>query len=122
MLRKTFLIFSLLLLFCAGFITLGLYLMEIEDHYGDLQEVYFESQNGDLIINKQNQTFGIISKNWRRSNVITKQNDTLDLCDFIRQNKYEILRIEKELALNDLTFEKIIKLKNEKSAKSIINN
>src|SRR6218665_2329033 len=122
MLRKTFLLFSLLLLFCAGFIKFGLYLMEIEDHYGDLQEVYFESQNGDLIINKQNQTFDIISKNWRRSNVITKQNDTLDLCDFIRQNKYEILRIEKELALNDLTFEKIIKLKNEKSAKSIINN
>ncbi|MDI9309727.1 MAG: hypothetical protein QM535_05895 [Limnohabitans sp.] len=53
--------------------------MEIEDHYGDLQEIYFESQSGDLIINTQTKKFGIITKNWKRANVITQQGDTLDL-------------------------------------------
>lgn len=100
----------------------GLYLMEIEDHYGDLQEIYFESENGDLILNKQNQTFGIISKNWKRANVITKQKDTLDLYDFVNENRYEVLRSETKLNLSDLTFEKLMKLKNEESVKSILNN
>ncbi len=63
--------------------------MEIEDHYGDLQETYFDSKNGDLIVNKKTKKFGFISKNWKRAYVITKQNDTLDLYDLINTNGKE---------------------------------
>lgn len=103
-----------------SFIGCGLYLMEIEDHYGDLQEIYFESKSGDLIINKKTKSLGIISKNWKRANIITKQKDTLDLYDFLHENKYEVLRGEQYFDLNDLTFEKIVDLKNKNAIKSIL--
>lgn len=38
------------LIFLIGMIALGFHAMEIEDHYGDLQDFYFKSRNGDLII------------------------------------------------------------------------
>lgn len=104
----------------------GLYLMEIEDHYGDLQEVYFDSKSGDVIVNKQTQKFGIITKNWKRADVITKEKDTIDLYDLIyinqKENKYEVFRSESELDLHNLTFEKIINLKAKNSIKTIIKN
>ncbi len=96
--------------------------MEIEDHYGSLQEVYFESKNGDIIVNKQTQNFGLISKDWKRIHVITKEKDTVDLYEFVNENKYEVFRSENEFYLNNLTFEKIIDLKSKKLIESIINN
>ena len=100
--------------------------MEIDDHYGDLQEVYFDSKSGDIIVNKQTQKFGIITKNWKRADVITKENDTLDLYELIytneAENKYEVFRSESELKIKDLTFDKIVKLKEEKLIETIIKN
>ena len=63
MIRKTLLRVSIALFIIVGFITWNLYLMEIDDHYGDLQEVYFDSKSGDIIVNKQTKKFGIITKN-----------------------------------------------------------
>lgn len=100
--------------------------MEIDDHYGDLQKVYFDSKSGDIIINKQTKQFGIITKNWKRADVITKENDTLDLYDLIyknqEENKYEVFRIEDELKINELNFEKILELKSKNSIETIIKN
>ena len=109
-----------------GFIVWGLHLMEIEDHYGDLQQIYFNSENGDLILIKDTKTFGIITKNWKRANAITQKNDTLDLYDLIyikeRENKYELLRSDTELNLSELTFEKIMEMKSKNSLKTILKN
>lgn len=100
--------------------------MTIEDHYGDLQQVYFDSKSGDVIVNKQTKKFGIITKNWKRVDVITKESDTLDLYDLIYttqvENKYEVFRSENELKIKDLTFDKIVKLKDEKLIETIIKN
>lgn len=100
--------------------------MEIEDHYGDLQEVYFESKDGDIIVNKETKQYGLITKNWKRANVITKENDTLDLYNFIyrneKRNSYEVLRSENELKVNSFKFEKISELKKKKLIKAIIEN
>ena len=100
--------------------------MEIEDHYGDLQEIYFDSESGDIIVNNQTQKFGIITKNWKRADVITKENDTLDLYNLIyvnqEENKYELLRSENELKINELNFRKIIELKRKNLIKTIIKN
>lgn len=115
----------MLLIFC-GLITFGLYSMEIEDHYGNLQQVYFDSKSGDIIVNKQTQKFGVITKNWKRADVITKENDTLDLYELIYsnqiENKYEVFRSENELKITELTFDKIVKLKEKNLIQTIIKN
>ena len=109
-----------------GFIVWGLHLMEIEDHYGDLQEIYFDSENGDLIVIKDTKKFGIITKNWKRADAITQNNDTLDLYNLIyskeREDKYELLRSDTELNLSELTFEKIMEMKSKYSLKTILKN
>ena len=126
MIKKIFLSSVIILIVLSGWIVFGLYLMEIEDHYGDLQEVYFDSKSGDIIVNKQTQKFGIITKSWKRADVITKENDTLDLYELIyvnqKENKYEVFRSEKELKINKLSFEKIMELKKKKLIETIINN
>ncbi len=126
MLKKTLLIIVIILLVLFGWIGFGLYLMVIEDHYGDLQDFYFDSKSGDIIVNKQTKKFGIITKNWKRADVITKENDTLDLYELIytneAENKYEVFRSESELKITDLTFDKIVKLKEEKLIETIIKN
>lgn len=113
-----------LIFFC--FITWGLYLIEIEDHYGDLQEVYFDTKNGDIIINKQTQKFGIITKNWKRADVLTKENDTLDLYELIYingiENKYEVFKTKDELKISELSYQKIIDLKNKKMLETVAKN
>jgi len=109
-----------------GFIVWGLYLMEIEDHYGDLQETYFDLKNGDLIVNKKTKKFGVIAKNWKRANVITKQNDTLDLYDLLYPNgnecDYEVYRSATELDIQELSFEKIMELNDKNSIQTVIKN
>lgn len=109
-----------------GFIVWSLYLMEIEDHYGDLQETYFDSKNGDLIVNKKTKKFGVISKSWKRANVITKENDTLDLYDLINENgkefDYEVFRGDTEMDIQELSFEKIMELKDKNSIQTVIKN
>jgi len=126
MIKKILLSIVIILVILFGWIVFGLYLMEIEDHYGDLQEVYFDSKSGDIIVNKQTQKFGIITKSWKRADVITKENDTLDLYELIyvnqKENKYEVFRSEKELKINKLSFEKIMELKKKKLIETIINN
>lgn len=120
--------FSILILLCflVSFITWSLYLVEIEDHYGDLQEIYFDSKTGDIIINKESEKVGIIIKNWKRANVITKENDTLDLYNLIyvnqKENKYELLRSPEDLKINDLSFEKIVELKKKNLIETILKN
>ena len=99
-----------------GFIVWGLYLMEIDDHYGDLQETYFDFKNSDLIVNKNTKKFGVIEKSWKRANMITKENDTLDMYDLLNANgkefDYEVFRNDTELNIQELSFEKIMELKD----------
>ena len=126
MIRKIVLRVTISLFIAVGFIAWNLYLMEIDDHYGDLQEVYFDSKSGDIIVNKQTQKFGIITKNWKRADVITKENDTLDLYELIytneAENKYEVFRSENELKIDRLSFEKILNLKKENVIETVIKN
>lgn len=100
--------------------------MEIEDHYGDLQEIYFDSENGDLILNKETKKFGVITKNWKRADVVTQQNDTIDLYNLVyikeKENTYELLRSDLEINLQELTFEKIMELKKKNSLETILKN
>lgn len=126
MIKKIIIGVVILFFIISCLVALGLYLIEIDDHYGDLQEIYFDSKSGDIIINKQTQKFGIIAKNWKRADVITQENDTLDLYDLIYKNqkesKYEVFRSEKQLKINELSFEKIEDLKRQNLIQTIIKN
>jgi hypothetical protein len=91
-LSKTFkyglLIFGIVIIAVVGLIGFGLHAMEIEDHYGDYQEIYYESKDSDLIINEETSEFGIIEENWKRLNIQTKEKDSTDLYTFASKASY----------------------------------
>jgi hypothetical protein len=98
-----------------GFVGFGLYSMEIEDHYGDLQVFYYDSESGDIIVNKTTSKFGFVEKNWKRINIRTKEIDSTDLYNWVYQNgnetKIEIYRpIKVKIGLNDITYSELNKL------------
>ena len=106
--------FAIVIITVVGFIGFGLYSMEIEDHYGDLQELYYESENGDLIINRTTSEFGTIEKNWKRINIRTQKKDSTDLYNWVYQNgtktKAEIYRAKNgETELNGITYSELEK-------------
>ena len=72
----------------VGLIGFGLQAMEIEDHYGDYQEIYYKSKNSDLIVNQETSEFGIVRKNWKRLNIKTKEKDSTDLYTFASKGSY----------------------------------
>ncbi|WP_029269503.1 hypothetical protein [Flavobacterium sp. KJJ] len=126
MIKKIVLRITILIIIIFGFIAFGLYLIEIDDHYGDLQEIYFETKSGDIIINKQTKEFGVIAKNWKRADIITKENDTLDLNEIIYKNqeesKYEVFRSEQKFIIGELNYKKILELKRRNVLETIIKN
>ncbi len=70
--KLTFIIsgFIGIVILLAAFISVGLWTMDIEDRYGDLQEVYYQSHDGDLIMLKDlknnSEKYGLIEKSWNR--------------------------------------------------------
>ena len=73
------------LLAIVGFIGFGLYSMEIEDHYGDLQEFYYKANDGDIIVNTTKEVYGVIEKDWKRIYVDQGQERT-DLYNWVYQD------------------------------------
>ncbi len=111
----------------AGFIGFGLYTMEIEDHYGDLKELYYDSKSGDIIINKTTSEFGIIEKNWKRINIRTKKKDSTDLYNWIykkgTETKAEIYRVKSgESEINKITYSEMKKKVEKSELKFITKN
>ena len=126
-LKYGLLIFGIVIITVVGFIGFGLYSMEIEDHYGDLQELYYESENGDVIINKTTSEFGLIEKNWKRINIRTQKKDSTDLYNWVYQNgtetKSEIYRAKNgETELNGITYSELEKRIDNSDFKLIIKN
>lgn len=126
MIKKIILRITISLFIVFGFLAWNLYLMDIEDHYGDLEAIFYDSKSGDIILNKQTQKFGVITKNWNRANVITRDNGTIDLSELIyidqKENKYEILRSKNNLEIQNLSFEKIGNLEKRNLLEIILKN
>jgi len=89
---------TLIIIVLVGFIGFGLYSMEIEDHYGDLQTTFYNSKNGDLIVNEETKKFGILKKEWKTIKVIEKNNKETDLYNWVYINgkvtKFKIFRFQ----------------------------
>lgn len=72
----------------AFLIVNGLQLMAIEDHYGDLQSVYYKSESGDLIVDS-NKRVGFIKKFSNR--IYVEENGCMkDLYNWVNQNKQPV--------------------------------
>ncbi|SIT94823.1 hypothetical protein [Pontibacter indicus] len=83
---------SLIVVGMALFIAIGLYGMEIEDRYGDNQDIFYRSRQGDIVVNHQTKEFGEIKKTWTRFYVVNKL-DTIDTNDWWDDKNIEIYKV-----------------------------
>ena len=88
--RILFFTVFMVLLAITGLIFFGFHTMNIEDRYGELQTVYYEAENHDIIINNKARTIGFVDKNWKRINVIDQQNESIDLYNWVGQKDKEV--------------------------------
>jgi hypothetical protein len=104
-----------LLTFGTGLIlAFGMYSMEIEDTYGDNQDIFYNSRQGDMVINHDTKELGQITKTWKRFYVIN-HNDTLNINNWWDDKKIEIFRlIDNSISGNNLSYEEIDRLKRQK--------
>jgi hypothetical protein len=104
-----------LLTFGTGLIlAFGMYSMEIEDTYGDNQDIFYNSRQGDMVINHDTKELGQITKTWKRFYVIN-HNDTLNINNWWGDKKIEIFRlIDNSISGNNLSYEEIDRLKRQK--------
>lgn len=108
-----------------GIVGYGLSLMEIEDQYGDYQNIYYKSKDSDIIVNGETSEFGIIGKNWKRLNVWTKEKDSTDLYTFVSKASYysniKIYRPKTEIeSIKQMDFSDIQKLISENKIELIL--
>lgn len=123
-LKYGLLIFGIVIIAVVGLIGFGLHAMEIEDHYGDYQEIYYESKDSDLIINEETSEFGIVGKNWKRLNIQTKEKDSTDLYTFASKASYysniKVYRPKTSIEpIEKLDLSKIKKLISDKKVKLV---
>lgn len=92
--------------------------MEIEDHYGDLQEFYYKSKSGDLMILGNYESMGIVNKSWTKLRIVNSHNDTIDLFNWVYGNSYgensvKLYRTRKNIPIEELEKDKIsLKIQN----------
>lgn len=70
----------------------GLRLMDIEDHYGELEELYWKAEDGDIIVNKITSQAGIVELDWHRI-YVKKGEAVFDIGNwlgFYSKNKFNV--------------------------------
>lgn len=77
--KKVVISILIILISIIGFFGFAFHSMEIEDQYGDLQEFYFKSKSGDIMVLGDCEKVGLVDKTWKRIRVINAQKDTVDL-------------------------------------------
>jgi hypothetical protein len=106
--KARFLILSIIIISIIGVITFGFYTMDIEDHYGDLQEIFYEVKSGDIILSRPTQEVGILNKNFTRMNVINVKNESKDLYNWVyvngKQKQIEIYRPKEQINSDELDY------------------
>ena len=96
-------VITLIIVVLAGFVGFSLYSIEIEDHYGDLQTTFYNSKNGDLIVNEETKKFGILKKEWKTIHVIEKNNKETDLFNWVyindKETKFKVFIVKTKIDL-----------------------
>lgn len=107
------------------FFGLAFHAMEIEDHYGDLQDFYYKSKSGDLMIFGDYEKIGVVDKTWKSIRVINSKNDTVDLYNWINDNRYKdgsnkLFRVKAKISTDELDKGIIIQKINRNELKEIM--
>lgn len=118
---RIILVITVLTLFTiTGLIFFGIYLMAIEDHYGDRAAFYYESKQGDIILNRDTGELKEIKKSWTRIYFINKT-DTVGLLSWIEENNVEVYRPATEIGnIEDLTLKEVEALIERRALKLVI--
>jgi hypothetical protein len=112
-------IFGILIIALGGLIMFGMYSLEIEDTYGDNQDIFYNSRQGDLVVNHTTNEFGVIRKTWTRFYVV-RQIDTVDIYEWWDDKNIEIYRqTDKNVLPDNLIYEDIERLTDEKEIELI---
>lgn len=104
-------IFGLLIVAVAAFMAFGLYSLEIEDTYGDNQDIFYNSRQGDIVVNHTTKEFGEVKKTWTRFYLV-KKTDTVDVYEWWDDKQIGIYRpvdIQLNKDLNYTDIEDLIK-------------
>lgn len=102
--------------------------MVIEDHYGDLQHFYFQSKDGDIILNHDNKKFGIIEKDSKRIRIVNNSNEKVDLYNWVyihddfKESKIEVFRSDNKVDLSKMNYEEVVSLTQKNEVELIIKN
>ena len=104
MVKRTKITLALLILVMAigALVVGGLYTVEIEDYYGDNQNVFYKCRQGDIAVNRDTQEIRIIEKSWRRIYSI-QDSDTIDLWLWLHENRIEIYRPKIKRSIDETT-------------------
>ena len=105
-------IFGLLIVGIVAFIFVGLYGMEIEDTYGDNQDIFYSSRQGDLVVNHDTKEFGKIKKTWTRF-YVTINSDTIDIDKWWDDKNIEIYELSDFELTDNIKYEELDKLVDE---------
>lgn len=110
--KKIALSILIILILIIGFLGFAFHGMEIEDQYGDLQDFYFKSKSGDIMIFGEYEKIGLVDKTWKRIRIVDAKKDTIDLYTWFYDDKYSngsnaLYRTKEEITLEELDKEAI---------------
>ena len=115
--KKAFIIilaaFGLLVIGLGGYIFFGLMAMQIEDTYGDNQDIFYNSREGDLVVNHDTQELGQISKTWTTFKIMHNA-ETLDINEWWDDKNIEIWRtLDEDISLVSVEYDDVDRLNRE---------
>lgn len=81
----------------------GLYLMAVEDHYGNYQDFFFNAKYGDIALNRDTQELRKVEKGWTRVFVVNK-GERIDLLTWLDESRIEIYRARPSISGQDPSY------------------
>ena len=120
--KKVYIVFISVIIFVLGifaFLYFGLISMEIEDRYGDFQDLYYEASDGNLVIIDGSEC-GFIKRYDR--DIFIEQGDCLKNILTFSKKKIEVYQVDINETYISFGFEEANKIKNQNSTKLIYKN
>jgi len=103
------------------FIAIGFYSMDIEDHYGNDQNFFYQSKFGDIAVNRDRKEFKKIEKSWTRI-FIADEKGRVDIWTWLNEDSVGIYRARPFVSNKELTYGDIERLIAEDKLELIIKN
>ncbi|MEM8891792.1 MAG: hypothetical protein AAGD28_27690 [Bacteroidota bacterium] len=82
-------------LFIVLFLGVIFYLMEVEDHYEELSEVFQSSRSGDILVLNDFEKIGRIDKDWTRMSLSSKYGLSIGFYNWANQTEAEKIHIRR---------------------------